>query len=395
MIANQFRFLALKLAALFKLIPFLITELKKIKKAEVVFFFPFYHTGGAEKVHLNIVKAINNPNAYIFFTNKSESNHFKTQFECLANSYEVFEFLNRNLGIRRFFTKVVINHLNHNKKLITVFGCNSMYYYDVLPLLSPSIKKIDLVHAFSKPDYGLEIYSLSCVPLLNSRVVINHKTAGDFTELYVENKLTQYIDRVKMIPNGLITMNTPFVEKPSDNFSVVYVGRWAKEKRPELFVEIAKKVKMIHPSINFSMAGTDLDLHNDVIVAAGISNKGEITNEKVLNELYQKANLILITSYREGFPVVVMEAMSNGVVPVSTNVGGISEHVANGYNGFLIENDADDLVIIEKFVQKIIDLYQDNLTFNKVSGNAYLYAKNEFEIDNFNKNYSALLLNKN
>ncbi|RXR17758.1 glycosyltransferase [Flavobacterium amnicola] len=389
------KFFPLKVVALLKLVPFLITELKKIKKAEVVFFFPFYHTGGAEKVHLNIVKAIENPNAYIFFTNKSESNHFKKQFETLANTYEVFEFLNRNLTIRKFFSKVVANHLNENNKLISVFGCNSMYYYDFLPLLSPSIKKVDLIHAFSKPDYGLEIYSLPCVPLLNTRVVINHKTADDFKELYAENKLTQYFNQVKIIPNGLIAMNTSFVEKPSDNFSVIYVGRWAKEKRPELFIEIAKKVKGIHSNIDFAMAGTDLDLNNDVIISAGIHNKGEITNEKVLNELYQKANIILITSYREGFPVVIMEAMSNGVVPISTNVGGICEHIVDGHNGFLIENDKDDTVIIEKFVQKIIELYQDNSTFNQVSSNAYMYAQKEFGIDNFNKNYKGLLLNKN
>lgn len=389
----KLKLLYFKIVALFKLIIFFIVELKKIKNAEVIFFFPFYHTGGAEKVHLDIVTAISNHNIYIMFTNKSESIHYKNQFYTLANCYEVFEFLNRNFFVKKMFIKVIAKNLNQSKKLLSIFGCNSMFYYDFLPFLSSSIKKIDLIHAFSKPDYGLELYSLSRVKFLNTRVVINKKTLNDFSILYSENELIKFLDRIILIPNGLHIPNNSLSKKPIDSFEVLYVGRWAKEKRPEIFIAIAKKVKKTHPTINFTMVGTNFEANKNIIFNAGINNKGVINNEKVLVELYNNANIILVTSYREGFPLVIMESMRNGVVPISTNVGGIGEHIIDGFNGFLIENNDDVESIIDKFVQKIVELYNDDYTFTEVSRNAYLYAKNEFDINNFNKKYNTLLLN--
>ena len=36
---------------------FLFFEFKKILVSDIVFFLPYFHTGGAERVHYNIVKA--------------------------------------------------------------------------------------------------------------------------------------------------------------------------------------------------------------------------------------------------------------------------------------------------------------------------------------------------
>ena len=54
-------------------------------------------------------------------------------------------------------------------------------------------------------------------------------------------------------------------------------------------------------------------------------------------KLYQSANVLLLTSDREGTPNVVMEAMACGLPVVATNVGGIADLVKNGETGFLFE----------------------------------------------------------
>lgn len=387
------KYFPLKVIALFKLISFLITELKKIKKAEVVYFFPFYHTGGAEKVHLDIVCALNNPNDYVFFTNKSASDKFKSAFNEVAATYDAFELLNRNQWVRNRFIKIVVGQLNKSKNLHTVFGCNSALYYEILPLLSKSIQKIDLIHAFSKPDYGLEIYSLPMVPVLDHRVVINTSTLNDFKELYAENNLNDFLNRIKVISNGLKLTTTVYSEKPSEKFSVGFVGRWAKEKRPELFLKIAEKVKKEIPEIAFIMAGTGMEDKNEQIEKSGVENKGEIIRQSELVQLYNKLNVLLITSYREGFPVVIMEAMSNGVVPVSVDIGGISECLKSNCNGFLIENNENEEIIIEEFAEKIKFLFENKAIFNQVSRQAFSDAQQEFGIDRFNNSYRALLSN--
>jgi len=55
----------------------LIALCKPLKEAYDIFlFFPFYHIGGAEKVHYEIAKVAGNKKAIIFFSKRSHNNFF-------------------------------------------------------------------------------------------------------------------------------------------------------------------------------------------------------------------------------------------------------------------------------------------------------------------------------
>ncbi|WP_123907039.1 glycosyltransferase family 4 protein [Flavobacterium johnsoniae] len=383
----------MKVKALLKLISFIVFELNKIKRAKVIFFFPYYHTGGAEKVHLNIVKAVNEVENYIFFTDRSYSEGFKKQFFKYANGYEVYDFLNRNYLVKKIFTKVLISKINSCQNLKSVFGCHSLFYYELIPHLNETIKKYDLTHAFIKPDKGgIEIFSLPYVKNLDKRIVINFKTKEDYMDLYKSKSLSKFDERIQIIPNGIETLEESHNVKESNIFYVGFVGRWAKEKRPEMFLEIANNMKLYYPNIRFVMAGPNFEENEKAIKNAGIINLGEIKDENILKEWYSKINILLITSYREGFPMVIMESMMYGVIPISTNVGSISEHLMDNFNGFLIENELVLKDIENKFIEKIIYLYQNDEERLLLSNNAKEYGVNKFGIENFREKYKSLLL---
>lgn len=393
MSSSIFKIYLMKIIAFFKLLKFAMFELSKLRKVKVVFFFPFYHTGGAEKVHLNIVKAIGKNNGYVFFTQQSTSDTFKLEFYQSANCYEVYDLLHRNYFIRNLFVRMISRELNKSNQLISVFGSNAMFFYELLPYLKSKIKKVDLIHAFSKPDYGIELASLPYVKYLDKRVVINNKTLIDFKELYFEKKLNDYLPNIVKIENGINVKEYLLDLSNKSKFTVLFVGRWSNEKRPNLFIQIAKNVIVDYPEIDFVMVGSNMESHKKYILRSGIIYKGEIKNEKELNSIYIKASVLLITSYREGFPVVVMESMANGVVPIVTNVGGLSEHITNGINGFLIEDERHELFLAEKFTSKIVKLYKDLEFREKMSKTAFKYAKENFDAEVFNNDYKELLLN--
>ena len=50
------------------------------RQYKVFYFFPFYHTGGAEKVHALITKATGSNECIIFFTKKSHNAAFLEKF---------------------------------------------------------------------------------------------------------------------------------------------------------------------------------------------------------------------------------------------------------------------------------------------------------------------------
>jgi len=52
---------------------------------------------------------------------------------------------------------------------------------------------------------------------------------------------------------------------------------------------------------------------------------------------YKKSDVLILPSYAEGFPNVILEALNYGLPIISTDVGAISESVIDNYNGFLIK----------------------------------------------------------
>lgn len=71
---------------------------------------------------------------------------------------------------------------------------------------------------------------------------------------------------------------------------------------------------------------------------------GILTPEEVLLTLSQ-SSLLLLTSYREGYPGIIIEAMSVGVPCIATTVGGIPEIVENEQNGLLVKAGDRDAIL--------------------------------------------------
>lgn len=387
------KLMILKIKALVKLLFFILLESNKIKKAEVLFFFPYYHTGGAEKVHLDIVNTVKDKKVYVFFTDKSSSEKYHSKFQEIGPTYAVFEFLNRAYIVKDLFTYFIAKRIQHSPNLKTIFACNSMYFYELLPKLNTKAQVVDLFHAFSKPDYGLEIFSLPVVPKIHARIVINQKGLADFTELYTQQNLLQFIDRVKVIPIVLNQVEAELPPKSQPNFRVAFVGRWAKEKRPELFIDIAQKVKELSLEVQFVMAGPDMQVDIINTANANILCMGEILEEEELSKLYETLDVLLITSYREGFPVVIMEAMRKGVIPVAINVGGIPEHIFPNENGFLVDNAMQYDKIVNAFVELIVYLYQHKTEKDMLRKKVHAYALDNFAPNVFVEKYREILLN--
>jgi colanic acid/amylovoran biosynthesis glycosyltransferase len=77
-----------------------------------------------------------------------------------------------------------------------------------------------------------------------------------------------------------------------------------------------------------------------LIRALGIEEKvcllGHVAHEE-LDAVYQRADVVVLTSRSEGIPVVLMEAMARGKIVLAPAITGIPELVVHGQTGFLYE----------------------------------------------------------
>ena len=88
-----------------------------------------------------------------------------------------------------------------------------------------------------------------------------------------------------------------------------------------------------------------------------------IPNEKLPEEL-NKSEIFILTSFYEGCPKSLLEAMSCGLPCIGTNVEGIKEIIRHRENGYLCNTDADS---IRKAITGVL---QDERLQEKIGKNA-------------------------
>ena len=370
---------------------------KKISRIEnnncVFFFLPFYHLGGAELVHLNIIKSISDKPTVTFFTMKSSDNHFKQEF--YKNSYciDINKFV-RTHKDRIRISKYILKKMNQQEKL-TIFGCHSYIFYFVLTNRNTDIRAIDLIHAFTdQNEIGHETESLPSLSKIDKRITITEHVREQLRQLYSMNEINdEENQKIEVIYNATSLKIQKNFERSFDKITLLYVGRNSPEKRIHLIGKIASRMKQMNLNFEMILIGSNLEEGINQEDRSSCTFLGALSQDEIA-EWYQKAHVVLITSKREGFPMVFMEGMVFGCVPVSTNVGGIPELIKNEETGILIENSLDEDELIERFIREIIQLFEPKEKYKKISFNCSEFAKQHFTMERFNKEYRELILNE-
>lgn len=365
--------------------------IKKLRNKEIFFFFPFWHIGGAERVHLDILKEFQNYKSICFITGESINAALKNEFTKYADTVELRRWATKR-AFKHFILRKIAFFINKQNAPI-VFGCNSPFFYELIPFLKDSAKIIDLIHAFSDRGEGAEWYSLSCVKRLDKRVILGSKTKKDFEGLYREAVIPdEYLNRFVVIPNTVDVEGYP--QKDFDGeLKILFVGRNSHEKRVELFLRITELCFQEKLNARFIMIGPFDNLKHSILPNTDII--GELTEKEVLNHYYSTAHLIVITSYREGFPMVILEGMSHGTIPISTDVGEIPAYIsAENQNGFLIKNEPDIENSAVNFTDRIRYLSQNRQVLAEYSHNAFEFVKKHFSHHSFSESYKDLFFRK-
>ena len=349
------------------------------------FFFPFCHIGGAERVHADIVTCFAPERPWVFFCKWSPQPAVLRQL--FDRSARVFNWRLRLKYSYPLSAWIMAGVVNRHPNAV-VFGCNTLFFYKMIPYLAAHVRVVDLLHAFGG---GAEEFSLPVVQRIDVRVVITPQTRDDLITQYRRNGVdASCAKRIELIENRVDIPALCPEKSPSEKLNILFVGRASAEKR----VHIAGRVAALCAERDIPAM---LTMVGDVSggVAAGdrplCDFTGEVTDQTLLKGLYERAHLLLLTSSREGFPLVIMEAMAQGCVPLATNVGGIALHLQTGANGWLAEDSTDEEMIAEAMCAAIEKLAHDRGELSRLSGRAYDYARENFGGERFCRRYRSIL----
>ena len=140
-------------------------------------------------------------------------------------------------------------------------------------------------------------------------------------------------DRVSVLTNPVeIKVVKPSVEVEKN--SVLFVGRVSREKGITSLFDAAR----ICPDIPFVVAGNyEAMPEARKLAPSNVTLLGALPSQK-LGAFYDKARIFVLPSvWYEGFPTVLLEAMSHGLPVVCSRIGGLPEIVDDGITGLLYE----------------------------------------------------------
>jgi glycosyltransferase involved in cell wall biosynthesis len=202
--------------------------------------------------------------------------------------------------------------------------------------------------------------------------------------------------RAKTITSGARYINTAIFRKTKriiERKNVVgYVGRLDDQKGVLNFLESIPLVLKEMGDVEFILIG-DGPMKRKIqeeIIRKKISPKvqllGWIENQKIAANL-NDMKLLILPSYSEGLPTIVLEAMACGTPVLSTPVGGIPDVIRDMETGFILKANSPE--VMSKDILHALNCPE----LNKITENALEIISRNFTYDSAVSRYKKILDN--
>ncbi len=169
---------------------------------------------------------------------------------------------------------------------------------------------------------------------------------------------------------------------------VIMLARLIKNKGIYDFCDIARRVKGIRKDIIFDLYGSESQITKENIQP--YIDDGSINYfgfDKEIKEKLINCRIVLSTSFREGFPRTILEAMALGKTVVATNVIGNKDAVINEKTGFLLP-----IHDIDAFANKIINIIDNDQLLIELGSQAREICESKYDSSIINELICKVIL---
>jgi glycosyltransferase involved in cell wall biosynthesis len=172
-----------------------------------------------------------------------------------------------------------------------------------------------------------------------------------------------------------------------------YSGRIHKEKGIIILLEAFKE--LIHEESNVSLILQGDGPGSDVVISY-ITKHKELEDYVIFNNFwsddlkffFQSINMLVLPSFSEGTPRIILESFNHAIPCIASNVGGVSEILENEVTGYLVPPGN-----VKKLYEKLKHAIHHKEEIYKLCQNAYKYVHKYHDVRNEIRNiediYSA------
>jgi trehalose synthase len=240
----------------------------------------------------------------------------------------------------------------------------------------PFVKRYD-ANIFILKEYVKDDLKLKNIAIIPPAIDPLSPKNMDLDREEIENIITKY----KVDPDRPVITQVSRFDPWKDPLGVIDMYRMVKREVKDVQLVLIASIANEDPEgwtyyeKTARHAGEDYDIHL-------LSNLNGVGNLEV-NAFQRASDVIIQKSLREGFGLVITEALWKGKPVVAANVGGIPLQVDNRRTGFLVGN-------ISECAERVIHLLEDSEIANKMGTSGKEYVRKNFLITRLLKDYLNL-----
>lgn len=313
-------------------------------KKKLLFVIHSLHGGGAERVLTNLIKHLDREKYIIYLLLFEKKGPYLSEIPGHVNIYDLrkrnkYSFINLILRVVKIIREV---------KPETIISINN--YTNIVVGLARLLyrKKIRLVLSERSNLSGFLLETKwSQLKRILSRIALNQADIVVVNSQGSKNDLEKYFCSKKEVtviknPLDLDKIEELSREKIENNNIYPYllaVGRISREKGYRCLLKAYSLINQEIPE-NLVILGEGEEKKELIELAEELKIQDKVFFLGFQNNPYKfmkNASLYILSSFREGFPNVLLEAMACGVPIISTNCpSGPDELIVNGENGILV-----------------------------------------------------------
>ena len=188
--------------------------------------------------------------------------------------------------------------------------------------------------------------------------------------------------------SGVSLSDYKYVEEKSEKLKVTMACRLLKDKGVFEYLDAVRILKNKYSYIDFELFG-DIDTHNPASLT--IDDLENIKQENIVKvfgfssdmaKVFSETNIVVLPSYREGLPKVLIEAAACGRAVVTTDVPGCRDAIEINQTGLLCE--VKNSQSLAKQIEKLV---LDKDLRNSMGKSGRKLAEEEFDINKVIKKY--------
>lgn len=369
------------------------------KKIKIAFFLHSLEGAGAERNTINLIRNLNKEKYQISLILVKAGGAFMSQIprEVLVTDLKTKSFFVLFLKLREYFKKqrpdIFISsypHFNSISALAKIFSKSRtkiiLVEHTTFSLISSTARTFfrKIIARFFLPFLMKFIY-----PRADAIICVSQGVARDISKIINSAKKIKVIynpvtnDKIYKWAQEAVLHHWFFDQKIP---VILAVGRLTKAKDyPNLLKALNQIVKEKPVRLVILGEGTEEIKIKKIIKKLDLSKNTALLGFKENPYKFMKrASVLALSSFREGFGDVIVEAMACGLPVVSTNCAGPSEIIENGKNGILVPR-SDERAL----AKGILQVLNNSFLAQKLSKQGLNRAK-DFSVEKSIKEYEEV-----